>query len=467
MRSLTVKLVGAFLLVSLVGTSLVAGYMAYATTDRFADFVADQYRVQAGQRWADFYRLTGSWQGVTVAMPLAGMRWIESPEGHFGMPMMGTEPAQRVAAPQIILVDSEGRVMVAGAGYRPNDVVRQEVLRTGTPIIVDGQTVGYVIEIPLRVRPTIRNSFMTAFYRLLGVGSLAATLVALVLGIVLARSLTDPLREMTLATEAMAQGELAQQIPVRSRDELGVLARSFNQMSSQLVRARDARRQMTADIAHELRTPLSVILGHAEALSDGVLPPVPETLDIIYDEARRLARLVEDLRTLSLSDAGELALYRDAVHPAEILERAAIAHGAEAAHRGVHLMTQVSPEIPEVYADADRVAQVVDNLVTNALRYAPAGSTVEMTATLAGSKVRFSVRDQGPGVAPEEQASIFDRFYRADRSRNRQAGGSGLGLAIARQLVQLHHGEIGVESALGQGATFWFTLPLYTASDSN
>lgn len=464
MRSLSVKLVVSFLLVSLVGTGLVAGYIAYATTDRFADYVADQYRVQAGQRWADFYRLTGSWQGVTVAMPLAAMRLMESPQGHFGMPMMGAEPGQRVVAPQIILVDSEGRVMVAAAGYRLDETVHQEVLRTGTPIIVAGETVGYVIEIPVRARPNIRNSFMTAFYRLLGVGSVAATLVALVLGIVLARSLTDPLREMTLATEAMAQGDLAQQLPVRSRDELGILARSFNQMSGQLVRARDARRQMTADIAHELRTPLSVILGHAEALSDGVLPPAPETFEIIYDEAQRLTRLVEDLRTLSLSEAGELTLYPDAVHPAEILERAAVAHGAEAARRQVRLVMQVPPEIPEVQADPDRVAQIMDNLVTNALRFAPEGSTVEMAAMLVGDRVRFSVRDQGPGVAPEEQALIFDRFYRADRARNRQVGGSGLGLAIARQLVQLHHGEIGVESALGQGATFWFTLPQHSAN---
>jgi signal transduction histidine kinase len=459
MQSLTVKLVAAFLLVSLVGTGLVAGYIAYTTADRFGDYVAEQYRLQAGQRWADFYRITGSWQGVTVAMPLAGMRVMEPSEGPLGIRSGGRMEEHTMPA-QIILVDSGGRVIVAGAGYRLDQVVSEEVLRNGTPISVGGRTVGHVIEMPMmRARTNVRYGFLANFYRLLGVGSIAATLVALVLGIVLARSLTNPVRDMTLATRAMARGELAQQIPVRSRDELGALAESFNQMSGQLVRARDARRQMTADIAHELRTPLSVILGHAEALSDGVLPPIPETLDIIYDEAQRLTRLVDDLRTLSLSDAGELALYPDLLHPAEILDRAAVAHSAQAARRSVRLVTHVSPDAGEIEADPDRVAQIVDNLVTNALRFSPEGGTVEIEAVPDGNAVRFSIRDRGPGIAPSEQALIFDRFHRTDLARNREAGGTGLGLAIARQLVQLHGGCIGVESTPGEGATFWFTLP--------
>ncbi len=451
-RSLTFKLVIAFLLVSLVGTAVTAGYVAYITTDRFSRYVAEQSRLRTAERWADYYRITGSWEGVREAMPMEEL----SPPGGMPMPNM---PMASVA-----LADRQGRIVVAGAGFALDQKVPAHLLRAATPITVNGQVVGYMLHMNIRIRPDApRLNFLMGFYRVLAVGSLVATAVALMLGVFLARSLTRPLRELTAATQAMARGELAQQIPVRSSDELGELAASFNRMSAELVRAQEARRQMTADIAHELRTPLSLILGHAEALADGVLPPTPQTFAIIYDEAQRLTRLVDDLRTLSLSEAGELALQIAPLRPEEIVERAAAAHQPQAAARRVEIVTDVAPDLPDVEGDFDRVAQVLDNLLANALRLSPEGSTVALRAEAFGRFVRFSVRDQGPGLAPEDQQRVFDRFYRTDRSRSRDLGGSGLGLAIARQLILLQKGEIGVESTLGEGATFWFTLPVHQA----
>jgi len=443
-RSLSFKLVAAFLLVSLVGTAVAAGYVAYITTERFSRYVTEQLRLRAAERWADYYRITGSWEGVREAMPM------EEPSPPGAMPMGS-----------VALADSQGRVIVAGAGFLVNQRVPMHLLRSATPITVNGQVVGYMLQMGVRMRPEVpRLAFLREFYRVLMVGSLVATVVALALGALLARSLTRPLRELTAATQAVAQGELAQQIPVRSNDELGQLAMSFNRMSAELVRAQEARRQMTADIAHELRTPLSLILGHAEALSDGVLPPTAQTFEVIYDEAQRLARLVDDLRTLSLSEAGELALQIGPLRPEEIIERAAVAHQPQAAARRVEIVTTVPPDLPDVEGDFDRVAQVLDNLLTNALRFSPEGSKIELGAQALGRTVRFTVRDEGPGLAPEDQERVFDRFYRTDRSRSRDLGGSGLGLAIARQLILLQGGEIGVESTLGKGATFWFTLPV-------
>lgn len=448
-RSLTFKLIVAFLLVSLVGTTVAAGYVAYITTERFSRYVAEQSRLRMAERWADYYRIMGSWEGVREAMAM------REPAAPGAMPMAG------MPAGSIALADAQGHVLIAGAGLMMHQMVPMQALRSATPITVDGQVVGYMLYAAARVRPDMpRLNFLFEFYRVLAVGSLVATAVALALGVLLARSLTRPLRELTTATQAVAKGELAQQIPVRSNDELGQLAASFNRMSAELVRAQEARRRMTADIAHELRTPLSLILGHAEALSDGVLPPTPQTFAIIYDEAQRLTRLVEDLRTLSLSEAGELALQIVPLRPEEIIERAVAAHQPQAAARRVEIVAHVPPGLPDVLGDFDRVAQVLDNLLTNALRLSPEGSTVELSTQALERTVRFTVRDQGPGLAPEDQQRVFDRFYRADRSRSRDSGGSGLGLAIARQLILLQGGEIGVESTLGEGATFWFTLPI-------
>jgi signal transduction histidine kinase len=301
--------------------------------------------------------------------------------------------------------------------------------------------------------------FMNRFYLALGLGTLGGTVIAVLLGIVVARSLTSPLRELTAATRAMSAGDLDQHIPVRSQDELGELARSFNQLSDDLLTARELRRQMTADIAHELRTPLSLILGHAEGLVDGVLPPSEETHEIIHDEARRLNRLIDDLRTLALSDAGELTLEREAMPPRALLERAAAAHGADAESQDVALTVDVEDDLPLAQADPDRIAQVLHNLLSNALRYTPAEGSIVLSAGMSDEGISFAVRDTGPGIPEEELERIFDRFYRGDKARQRHEGGAGLGLAIAKSLVERHGGRMWAESEVGRGTTFHFTLP--------
>jgi signal transduction histidine kinase len=267
------------------------------------------------------------------------------------------------------------------------------------------------------------------------------------------------LRELTVATRAVAQGSLEQQVPVRSQDELGELAGSFNQMAADLARSYDLRRQMTADIAHDLRTPLSVILSHAEALRDGVLPPTRDTFEIISDEAQRLNRLVDDLHTLSLAEAEELPLTQRAISPRRLLADAAVAHGIHAVQRNISLEVDAGPELPDVNVDPDRMAQVLDNLLDNALHYTPAGGQVTLSASGFADFVQLRVVDSGPGIAPEDIPHIFERFYRGDRSRQRGEGGAGLGLAIAKALIEAHGGRIWVESELGQGTTFIVELP--------
>jgi signal transduction histidine kinase len=215
---------------------------------------------------------------------------------------------------------------------------------------------------------------------------------------------------------------------------------------------------MTADIAHDLRSPLSVIAGYAEALNDGKLPGTPETYTILHRETRHLSRLVEDLRTLSLADAGELTLNRMPTQAAWLLEQAAVRHAVGAEQRGISLRVEASAQAGSVTVDPERMAQVFDNLILNAFRYTPEGGEVILEAGPAQENVVFRVRDNGSGIAAEDLPHIFNRFYRADKSRQ-QNGESGLGLAIARSIVEAHGGSIAVESQLGQGSTFTLTLP--------
>jgi signal transduction histidine kinase len=234
-------------------------------------------------------------------------------------------------------------------------------------------------------------------------------------------------------------------------------------MSQAVARANAARRQMTADVAHELRTPLTVIAGYIESMRDGVLAPTPERLSVIYAEIEHLQHLVGDLRTLSQADAGELKLHKQLVSPDELLQQARAAFEHQAAQKGVRLELNLNGEIPPITLDETRMAQVLSNLLSNALRLTPAGGRVVLGATATGDGVTLTVQDTGPGIAPADLPFIFDRFYRADPSRAEERGESGLGLAIVKSLVDAHQGTIEAQSDLGRGTSFFIHLPVNSA----
>ena len=363
--------------------------------------------------------------------------------------------------PRFLLVNERHDVVIPAAGYRIGQRVPDSKLEGGIPIEIGGRTVGIVVAIAVRPDPDPgEEQYFQRTNQALLLAAVGATGIALLPGILLARTLTHPLRELTAATRAMASGNLGQQVTVRSEDELGELAASFNQMSGDLARAREARRQMTADIAHELRTPLTVISGYLESLRDGVLKPDAAQFDVMYDEAQHLQRLVEDLRTLSLADAGELTLNLRPVAPQALLERSAVAYRHQAQQQNVALHVEAAPALPEVNVDPERMAQVLDNLVSNALRYTPDGGQITLSAKHQAGFVLLTVQDTGAGIAPDTLPRIFERFYRGDEARQAQEGESGLGLAIAKSLVELHGGHISVESALGEGTTFTIAMQI-------
>lgn len=301
--------------------------------------------------------------------------------------------------------------------------------------------------------------FLAQLRRTTWLAALAGGLAAVLLGILMARYLTIPLRRMSDAAARIGRGDLAQEVPVPSDDDLGNLARAFNTMAADLRRLEESRHNLVADIAHELGTPLSVLQANLEGMLDGVVEPAPDRLAALHTQVRLLARLVEDLRDLSLAQAGRLPLYRAPTDLAALVVDAAAAVGPHAADKNVTVQSRIAAGLPAVSVDRERMMQVVHNLLDNAIRYTPAGGAVTVGLDAGEREVRFWVADTGPGIPPEERDRIFDRFYRLDASRSRASGGSGLGLAIVKSLVEAHGGRVWVESREGEGSRFTVALP--------
>lgn len=296
-----------------------------------------------------------------------------------------------------------------------------------------------------------------------GIGlALGLPILAVLIGLRTVRGFALPLTDILAAIDAAAEGDLSVRVAEGGRGEMGRLASSFNRMLAELERTERQRRNLTADVAHELRTPLHVIQGNLEGMLDGVYPSTPEQIEATLQESRLLARLVDDLRTLSLAEAGELPLQRGPVDVADLLADAVTSFSGQAEERGIRLGLGAVDDPPlQVNGDADRLDQVLGNLISNALRHTPAGGSVTLAARRAGERLTIRVADTGAGIAAEELPFVFDRFWRGDRARTHSDGaGSGLGLSIASQLVQAHGGTLGVQSELGKGTEFVISLPL-------
>jgi histidine kinase len=304
------------------------------------------------------------------------------------------------------------------------------------------------------------TSFQASFNQALLLALLAAGVVAVLVSLLLSRGVVAPVRVLTAASERIAGGHYDERVPAAGFDELGQLARSFNQMAEKLEQVESMRRQLIGDVSHELRTPLTAIKGSMEGLVDGVLPATPETYQQIHTEAGRLARLVDDLQELSRVEAGTFPLDIQPVELSALVQTTLKQFTSQAQAKGIELRSDLQPDLPLVLADWDRITQVLTNLVGNAMQYTPAGGQITILSGRNQDEVRVSVVDTGIGIPADQLPHLFTRFYRVDKSRSRQAGGgSGIGLTIARHLVESHGGRIWAESfGEGKGSSFTFTL---------
>jgi len=324
------------------------------------------------------------------------------------------------------------------------------------------------------IAETTAQAFRSAMLQALLLSAGAATLAAVAVSLFVSARIVTPLLRLLAASRRIASGHYAERVPATQTDELGALAAQFNTMAAELEHQQHLRRQLVADIAHELRTPLSVLRLQLESLEDGIEQPTPTMLRSLAEEVSLLTRLVDDLRLLSLADAGQLSLAPEELDAVTIVERAVAAAMPRARQQQIDLRAE-RPSLPMVVvADPQRLTQILGNLIENALRYTPAAGTVTLrvssefmaqSSTTQNSQLKtqnwivFEVADTGAGVPPEELPRIFERFYRTDKARARETGGTGLGLAIVQRLVEMQGGRIWASSTLGGGTTFHVALP--------
>lgn len=455
-QRLWVKLLGAFGLIIFLGVAATVLLTRQGAATRFAHFMVNDQMFQPEHLQEDlagYYAAQGGWQGIDRAF--ADVIGYASSGGMMGG-MMGH--AMGMFDSGLVLLDEDGQVL-ARMGNRAQDSRGQP-----WPIRVEGRQVGllFIDGEPMTGATGDGSDLLSGVTRAALIAGLLAGLVAFALAIVLVRQITHPLTALRDASRQIAQGDLTTRVPVQSRDELGQLGNAFNRMAAALETQETLRRHLMADIAHELRTPLSAIQGTVEALQDGIFPLTPDSLEPIHEETLMLGRLVEDLRTLAHAEAGRLSLNVAEMDAGELTERIVSGLLPSAQQAGIALTLHVSTPNPLLSADAQRIGQVLTNLLSNALRHTPAGGVVDVTVQPQEEGLLFSVQDSGPGIAAADLPHIFDRFYRGDRSRSRETGGSGLGLTIARQLVEAHAGRIWAESpppGHEVGTVFFVWLP--------
>ncbi|MHB0878493.1 MAG: sensor histidine kinase [Anaerolineae bacterium] len=443
-RSLRWRLLLSTVLVVLIAIGVTALVARYRTTGEFQRYVehrgsADFSRVAAFL--ARYYEVNRSWDGVqqeTVKMgQISGQRLVLA------------------NADNVVVADSDETLVgrKVGDNWPPPDV------RLLTP---EGP-VGYLYVDMASPPNEADTAFVSAVNRSVLLGALAASIAAVVVTLALSGRIVQPVVRLTAAAKSMALGDLAVRVPVTAEDEIGQLGHAFNAMASSLARQEELRRNMVSDVAHELRTPLTNLRGYLEAARDGLLPADNALVDNLYEETMLLQRLVADLQELAQADAGQLDLQRQEVSLSNVVEQAVGMLRPQADAKGLTLTTALPPGLPAVLADPERVGQIVRNLLNNAVAHTPSGGEVSVVAAAAGDMVEVSVSDTGEGIGPEDLPRVFDRFYRADKSRTRNTGGAGLGLAIVKQLVASHGGAVSVSSELGQGTTFTFSLPIIPA----
>lgn len=305
-----------------------------------------------------------------------------------------------------------------------------------------------------------QTAFVESVNVALLLASALAALAAIAVTLVLSRRIIHPVAALTQAAERMERGDLSQRVHFSGRGEIAQLGGAFNSMAETLARNEKLRRNMVSDIAHELRTPMTNIRGYIEAVQDGIVEADSGTMELIYEEVMLMNRLIQDLQELALAEAGQLHMVRQPVELGDIITQSVTMLQPGAHRKQIELSADIPPNLPPVMADARRIAQIMRNLLDNALTYTPASGKVHVEAHAHEHEVEVRVIDSGEGIPEAHLPYLFERFYRVDPSRSRVTGGAGLGLAIVKQLIEAHGGRVQVESQIGAGTTFAFTLPL-------
>ncbi len=444
--SLQFRLIAAFALVltlALASVSMYVSYTAKQATEQFERDVEEAKAARIEQMITKYYAASRGWGGLQPAV----------------------EQASDLYGVRIVVKDSSGDVIADSRDASdPGDVAAMKE-KYNLPLLSSGREVGTVAlapnVAPLEVPEPSVSILASALNRSLLWTGLAAGVAGVLLVSLFSRRVLAPTRALGSTARLLGQGDLSQRVSTQGRDEIADLGRTFNSMAEDLEKAEQQRRSLMADVAHELRTPLSNIQGYLEAVRDGLLQPDNATIDTIHQQVLHLTLLVEDLRLLALADAGALRLNIEPDSLEQALSKSIEAVRPRAEAKSVSLSLDTSADLPLVPMDRTRIAQVVGNLLENAISHTPESGRVSVTAevTNAGT-AQVTVSDTGNGIPADDLPLVFERFYRVDPSRARATGGAGLGLTIARQLVEAHGGVIYAESEPGRGSRFTFELPI-------
>jgi signal transduction histidine kinase len=467
MNRLRIQLTLAFTLVVLVAVGAIAILVFRTTNTQFRQYITNSSMRASGsglEQLVAYYQTQGSWDGVESLLGQGvsvGVPW--------GAPVPDTlrRLDQSGGLLDVTLADAAGRVVYDSMGETGGKKLGSGEISQALPVTQDesGDVIGYLL-LSYPAGPSrlgqLEQRFLDRMEQILIIGAALAVGVGLIMGVLISRSLTAPLQRLAAAARAVASGDLGQQVHAEGSAEIVEVAQAFNDMTSALGESERQRQNMVADVAHELRSPLAVLQGNLRAILDGIYPSSKGEISRLYDETRLLGRLVEDLRELALADAGQLRLHLRSTDAGRIVESTVECLRAAAESIAVRLGAEVPPDLPPVTADPDRVAQVLRNLLLNALRHTPPGGSITVTAQRSAGMVEIAVSDTGEGMTPDDLRHIFERFWRADPARTRSGGGTGLGLSVAQSLAKAQGGRIWAESIPGEGSTFRFTLPLAT-----
>jgi two-component system OmpR family sensor kinase len=487
MNKLWVRLSLGFGLVVLMGIALVAVLTNRQVNSQFRSFVVQNSVIDSGlvAQLSTYYSQHGSWKGVGSVFAATSVPGIGSngTNGYYGYgPNAGSgydpRPDGEPHPLPCILTDAAGNVVYHGSGQPVAAHLSAPDLAGAVPITVQNRIVGYLlVRTPDQIGlSALAQNFLNQINQTLVQAGLIAGILGILLGLLIARGLVAPLDQLAVATRRITQEDLNQRVPIKGTEEVVNLAQAFNEMAAHLQEAETLRRHMVADVAHELRTPVSVLQGNLQAILDDIYPLEKAEIATLSDETLILKRLISDLHELAQAVAGQLQLTLRPAAVGPILARMKALFEEPATAYGITINVAAPDTLPPAMADADRLGQIIHNLLANALRYTPAGGQITLQAkhrspatkrdpAAAPAKrtreqLRISVEDTGPGMAPEDLPHVFERFWRAERSRSREHGGSGPGLAITKALVEGQGGQIGVVSEAGQGSRFWFTLPV-------
>jgi signal transduction histidine kinase len=447
------RLLGAFGLIILIALATVALVSRFTTQQEVATFLGHGGQVgleSLAESLESYYEEMGTWEGVE-SLARAG-------QGRGQGPRSGAS----AFVGEHVLADSDGTVIISPSAAQIGTALSDESLRQGIQLEVGGQVVGYLL--PEGGIPQLPENFEELLIERVNRASLLAAAisggVAIILAMILAALILKPVQSLTNAAVKLSDGDLSQRVKIQGKGELSKLGSTFNQMAESLQDAEMRRMAMTADIAHELRNPLAIQRAHLEALQDGIYPLSQENLSLIAEQNQQLTRLVEDLRTLALADAGVLTLNIRRINLTKTCQELAARYEPQASIKKVSLYNECEQGSVFVSADRERLQQIFDNLMQNALRYAAEGGWIKLGLKQEADTVTFTFHNNGPEIPEEVLGHLFERFYREDKGRDRASGGTGLGLAIARKLAEAHGGMLTGENHPSGGVVFSLRLPL-------